>query len=108
MPALGARYGGDVTRLLDEMPSPEFEQWRILYDLGPWDETRSDLAAGQQIATAVAIAGGKPQPAQQYMPFLREAEKPQTEDEQRAIVGVIVKATEKGTRGEGSGVREEK
>jgi hypothetical protein len=74
------RYGLDVDRLLEESPSQMFEEWRTLYEMEPWADERSDLAAGIQIMHNVNAAGVDPRQPAEYMPYLRrEPAKPQSE-----------------------------
>ncbi len=96
MPGLAVRYGLSVDRLLDETDVEVFEEWRLLYDMEPWGEERSDLAAGVQIMHQASAAGVKPRAPIDYMPFLkREESKPQTQEEQMAEVDAINRMLEK-------------
>ena len=83
-------FGVDVDGLLEAMPARLLAEWEAAYDLEPWGEERSDLAAGTTIMHLVAAAGVQPKAPLEYMPFLkRAAAKPQTEDEIRAAWSAI-------------------
>jgi hypothetical protein len=65
------RFGLDFERLMAETPSPVFEQWRVLYDMEPWDAERTDEAMGTLIAHLVAVHGVEPKTPSEYMRLLR-------------------------------------
>ena len=92
-------YGLDVDRLLAELPTALFEEWRALYDGEPWDAERSDLAAGGMICASLAAHGGKPRSPEKYMPFLKQPKpKPQSQIEMKAVLEAAFRDTERMTR----------
>jgi hypothetical protein len=65
----------------------------MLYDIEPWGDERSDLAAGGLVAATVAVHGGEPKPPSAYMPLLKKPKsKPQSEDSMKAVAAAICAA----------------
>ncbi len=89
-------FGLDFQRLLDATPSPLFEQWRVLYDLEPWDAERTDEAVGTLIANVAAAHGVPPQPPARYMRLLCREQKGQTEEEMKGVFEDACRHVEKG------------
>lgn len=73
------------------IPPRLFEEWRELYELEPWAEERSDLAAGITIMHNVAAHGAQAREPMKYMPFLRayRREKPQSQEEMKAAFDAV-------------------
>jgi hypothetical protein len=92
-------YGLDVDRLLAEVPTALFEEWRALYDAEPWDAERSDMAAGGVICATLAARGAKPKSPNKYMPFLKQAKpKPQSQADMKAVLEAAFRDAERMTR----------
>lgn len=106
VPGLAVRYGLSVDAMLDDVNAETIEQWRTLYDLEPWAEERADIAAGIGVMHTVAAAGVKPRQPVDYMPYLqRDEPKPQSVEEQKAVVNAICANVRNDPRS--SGVHEE-
>lgn len=86
-------FGLDWERLLDATPSPLLEQWRVLYDLEPWDAERTDEAIGTLVAHLVAVHGVQPKSPAGYMRYLRR-EEPQSEASMKAVFEAACRAAE--------------
>lgn len=81
-------FGLDADRLLDETPTELFEEWRTLYEMEPWADERSDLAAGRMTMHLVGALGKEARAPKEYMPLLErgvQKKRQQTEDDMKKI-----------------------
>jgi len=76
-------FGLRFDRLLEEIPTEIFEQWRVLYDAEPWGEDRIDFAFGTAIMHNAAAHRMETRSPMDYMHYLRKQkrEKPQKEED---------------------------
>ena len=73
-----------------------------MYDAEPWGDERADFAVGTAIMHQVASHGGEAHPPLHYMRFLkRPKEKPQSQDEMKAIFGQACAEMNKAAQTEG-------
>jgi len=82
-------FGLDFERLLADTPSALFEQWRVLYDLEPWDAERLDEAIGTLIAHVAAVHGVQPKAPVEYMRLLRGEPAVQSQDEMKRVFEAV-------------------
>jgi hypothetical protein len=94
----GGRYIANPYTLLEEMSAETWVLWQLYYDLDPWGEERADLRSGM-IAAVIAETNRdkkkrrKPYAPKEFMPqFDRPPPKPQTPEEQAAILRMWVQA----------------